>query len=121
VKSLPRTIQGFLKGTGSFIGKPTPEQLKVQIPILAYDGNEQLNWVVDINGSYTPGIEEVCVIEADLSRCKLIEQGVLNPTYLVEFCIAIYFGGTTLAAKLLWDEYGSPKEGNATVIPSSII
>jgi len=80
-----------------------------------------LHWVTDINGSYAPGIKEVCVIEADLSSCKLIKQGVLSPTYHVEFRIAIYFGGTTLAAKLLWDEYGSPKEGEATVIPSSIV
>ena len=60
-----------------------------------------------LKGSYAPGIKEVCVIEADLSHCKLFKQGVLNPTYHVEFSIAIYFGGTTLAAKLLWDEHVS--------------
>ena len=57
-----------------------------------------------LKGSYIPGIEEVCVIEGDLSGCKLIQTGALNMTYCAEFSLAIYFGGTTLRAKLFWDK-----------------
>jgi hypothetical protein len=60
-----------------------------------------------LKGSYAPGIKEVCVIEADLGHCKLHRQWASSPRFHVEFSIAIYFGGTTLAAKLLWDEYVS--------------
>lgn len=60
-----------------------------------------------LKGSYAPGIKEVCVIEADLSHCELFRQQAWNPIYHVEFSIAIYFGGTALEAKLLWDEHVS--------------
>lgn len=37
-----------------YIGKPKPEQLKVQIPILSYDGEDALEWVTNIDGQHLP-------------------------------------------------------------------
>jgi len=56
-----------------------------------------------------PRFREVCELEADLSRLRRFLVAQLNPVtgvnyYTVKYSVAVFFGGTTLKARLRWYE-----------------
>ena len=56
-----------------------------------------------------PRFREVCELEADLSGLERSLVAQRNPVtgmnyYTVDYTVAIFFGGTTLKARLRWHE-----------------
>ncbi|KIM25808.1 hypothetical protein M408DRAFT_330992 [Serendipita vermifera MAFF 305830] len=93
--------------------------------VFAYDGEEDLVWGRDDKGSLAPGVRTVCTLRADLTGLRPSLRSQRGPKgeefYRVDFVISVMLGGTSLKARLNWNEGDERREGPVTVIPNSIL
>jgi len=88
--------------------------------ILAYDGSEAPVFATNEEGQMKANFRSLCRLRADLSglsrslspRIHAID-GVF---YDVAFSVAIFFGTTSLEARLKWNEAGQIREGPVSVL-----
>ena len=80
----------------------------LSLPIHAYDGEGDPDWVWDESGNLSPNIRHVCTLTADLSG--LLQNSKAQRTsrgqifWKVDYNVKIFFGGTALKARLTWYE-----------------
>ncbi|CAG7852189.1 SubName: Full=Uncharacterized protein {ECO:0000313/EMBL:KIM25808.1} [Serendipita indica DSM 11827] len=93
--------------------------------VFAYDGEDDIKWGRDEHGQLARDVRTVCTLRADLSGLRSCLRAQRGPKgeefYRVDFVISILLGGTSLKARLVWQEGDERREGPVTVIPNSII
>ncbi len=76
--------------------------------IYAYDGEGDIYWLRDESGYVLPNFIHVCTLTADLSGLQnslKVQKGPEGQDFWrVDFKVIVFFGGTTLKARLAWNE-----------------
>lgn len=76
--------------------------------VYAYDGDGDIVWGRDEKGALAKDVRTVCTLRADLSglRSSLRSQRGRKGEefYRVDFIISVMLGGTSLKARLIWNE-----------------
>ena len=76
--------------------------------VYAYDGEGDTTWVRDESHKLLPGFRRVCTLWADLSglqRFLTVQKGPDDQDFwTVHYDIEVFFGGTALKAKMVWNE-----------------
>ena len=78
------------------------------LKIYAYDGEGDIDWVFDESGNLMPNIRHTCTLEADLSGLqrvlKVQKSSAGQDFWEVDYKVKVFFGGTTLKARITWYE-----------------
>ena len=76
--------------------------------VYAYDGEGDTTWILDESRNLLPNFRRVCTLWADLSGLKTFLTVQKGPDgqdfWTVYYDIDVLFGGTTLKAKMMWNE-----------------
>ena len=76
--------------------------------VYAYDGEGDTTWIFDESRNLLPNFRRVCTLWADLSGLKTFLTVQKGPDgqdfWTVYYDIDVFFGGTALKAKMMWNE-----------------
>ena len=78
------------------------------LPVYAYDGEGDTDWLWDESNNLLPNIRLVCTLKADLSGLQKflkVQKTSAGQDFLgMSFKVKVLFGGTALKARLMWKE-----------------
>ncbi|KAJ1303482.1 hypothetical protein OPQ81_011669 [Rhizoctonia solani] len=100
---------------------PSPDLSNFEITLISYSNNGEPMWARDKRGLLANGFQRCCTISANLTNLS----GALEPRigahgnkyWRLYFEVCIRFGGTELEAYLEWEEKGTIRTGDVTIVP----
>ncbi|QRV92559.1 hypothetical protein RhiJN_20577 [Ceratobasidium sp. AG-Ba] len=99
----------------------SPDLEDFETGLYCYSGEGKPRWINDRTGGLHTNFQKSCVIRANLSNLiGALERriGLQGREYWrVNFDVCIRFGGTELEAFLEWEEDGTTRTGEVTIIP----
>ncbi|KZV96876.1 hypothetical protein EXIGLDRAFT_400207 [Exidia glandulosa HHB12029] len=106
----------------------SPDEMDLQnwtVRILRSDSINPGLWALQENGELMPGLSDSCRVEADLSSLRKALKRYNNPQtnlpfWRVQYTIEVFFGQTSLKARIIWKEKGKLRKGPASIIPDSV-
>ena len=78
------------------------------LEIYAYDGEGDTDWAFDESDNLMPNIRHACTLKADLSGLqrflKVQKTSAGQDFWKVKYQVKVFFGGTSLKARMTWYE-----------------
>ncbi|CAE6454000.1 unnamed protein product [Rhizoctonia solani] len=102
-----------------------PDLSSFEISLISFSNNGEPMWARDKRGVLANGFQNCCTISADLANMS----GALEPRigihgnkyWRLYFEVCIRFGGTELEAYLEWEERGTTRTGDVTIVPEDAV